>query len=42
MPSMRQEEFLWIQDFTLRSIDFDPSLKLPLICAALQFTSQAV
>lgn len=42
MPSMHNERFLWIRDFTLASIDADPSLTLPLICASVQFASLAV
>jgi hypothetical protein len=42
MPTMQHERFLWIHDFSARSIDVDPSLKLPLICAAVQFASLAV
>lgn len=39
---MHNERFLWIRDFTLASIDADPSLTLPLICASVQFASLAV
>jgi hypothetical protein len=42
MPTMQHESFLWIHDFSARSIDVDPSLKLPLICATVQFASLAV
>jgi hypothetical protein len=42
MPSMKQEQFFWISDLTVRAIDVDPSLKLPLICAAIQFLNQGV
>jgi membrane protein insertase Oxa1/YidC/SpoIIIJ len=37
MPTMRHASCFWVHDFTARTIDVDPTLTLPLLCATLQF-----
>ena len=41
MPSMQRAEFLWVRDFSARTIDVDPTLTLPLVCAGLQLAQLA-
>lgn len=41
MPSMQQASFLWLHDFSARTIDVDPTLTLPLVCAGLQLAQLA-